>query len=100
MDIIDRITLFTVLAVVLIDLFVDLFGVRARKARVTLDELCDEGIALGEQRGKGMSGFDKHRIAVYWVAEQAKRLRVKTNDAEVSKRIELRLSKLKKEGAA
>jgi len=95
MDTIDRITLFVILAVVLLDLFVDVWGARARKARVTLDELCDEGWVLGEQRGKGMSGFDKHRIAVYWVAEQAKRLRVKTSDAEISKRLELRHAKSK-----
>ena len=96
MDTVDRITLFTILVVVLLDLLVDLWGAKARRNRATLDELCDEGVILAGQRAKqhdGISGHDKHRIAAQWALDQAKRLRIKTDASEVSRRIEVRLGK-------
>ena len=87
-----------IVVLVLADLLVDIFGVRARRARVTLDELCDEGIALAAQKARNVDGLtsqDKHRIAATWATEQAKHLKLKSTPNEISRRIEVRLGKKK-----
>jgi hypothetical protein len=75
----------------LADLVVDIKAARPTRRSDALNQAVDHAIAYAEQVGKGKSGPEKFAHAVGCARDELKANKVKHTEAELGRRIEIRL---------
>lgn len=91
----DRFLMLLIIALVIIDLWLDLRAARPAKARRTKADIADQAIALGQSQGAQPNEL-KLRNAVDWFLAEAKRCGIKVTPGEAAKLVEIRLAQAKR----